>query len=159
MNCIYLIFEKEKNFVRKFGNGDESEIGKKSIFSKKINISKYYLPTKSRDITCPHTDVIRNVTFSFRNTPFHSCTEHALFEPAKNYYDWQLVGRIFNDRNWFEPFRFECRPLLNIVDNDAANEGFSATINTVFIFTPIHSFLDTIFQFTSNKRMIRLIRL
>lgn len=31
------------------------------------------------------------------------------------------------------PFRFECRPLLKIVANDAASEGFSATIKTDFI--------------------------
>lgn len=33
----------------------------------------------------------------------------------------------------YKPFRDECRPLLKIDANDAANDGFSATINAVFI--------------------------
>jgi hypothetical protein len=36
------------------------------------------------------------------------------------------------------PFLDECFPLLNIFDNDAANEGFSATIKATFITALLH---------------------
>lgn len=102
-------------------------------------------------MTCPHTDVILNRTFSFRNTPFHSCTEHAPFEPEfahiKKLSEKFLCYFILLRKH--KPFRFECLPLLNIVANDAANEGFSATINTDFIFDydfyRIHTDLDILF--------------
>lgn len=35
--------------------------------------------------------------------------------------------------NYNTPFRLVCRPLLRIAANAAASDGFSATINAVFI--------------------------
>lgn len=35
---------------------------------------------------------------------------------------------------YYTPFRDEHRPLLSICASEAANDGFSATINAVFIF-------------------------
>ena len=73
-----------------------------------------YLPIKSKLMTWPQTEVNLNLIVSpvGGNRVTNSCTEHA---PLKPFLD------------------VICPPLANIFDSDCARDGFSATINTVFI--------------------------
>ena len=70
-----------------------------------------YFGGKSQLITCPHTDVILNRTFSPWSLPFHSCMEHAPFDP----------------------FLLDTFPFERIFANERAKLGFSATISAITI--------------------------
>ena len=70
-----------------------------------------YFPVKSSVMTWPQTDVNLKKAGSPWNLPRYSWTEHAPFEP----------------------FRVVMLPLERILAKEAASDGFSATMKTVFM--------------------------